>query len=96
MTEPYFSTGPRLVLDKGGVFASANLRGGGEFGETWHNGHHAFPTSARHGLRPWQLDPSATLITLLEKVGLAWDVVRISPRRIAEKTRSDALAPATV
>ena len=27
------------------------------FGEAWHNNHHAFPTSARHGLRRWQLDP---------------------------------------
>jgi stearoyl-CoA desaturase (delta-9 desaturase) len=59
------------------------------FGEAWHNGHHAFPTSARHGLRRWQVDPSAALITLLERAGLAWDVVRISPLRIAEKTRSD-------
>ena len=59
------------------------------FGEAWHNGHHAFPTSARHGLRPWQPDPAAAVITILEKAGLAWDVVRISPRRIAEKTRSD-------
>ena len=28
------------------------------FGESWHNNHHAFPTSARHGLRWWQVDPS--------------------------------------
>jgi hypothetical protein len=26
-------------------------------GEAWHNNHHAFPTSARHGLGRWQLDP---------------------------------------
>jgi stearoyl-CoA desaturase (delta-9 desaturase) len=48
------------------------------FGEAWHNNHHAFPTSARHGLGRWQLDPSAWLIAGLERVGLAWDVVRIS------------------
>jgi stearoyl-CoA desaturase (Delta-9 desaturase) len=51
------------------------------FGEAWHNNHHAFPTSARHGLGRRQLDPSAWLITGLERCHLAWDVVRISPER---------------
>jgi stearoyl-CoA desaturase (delta-9 desaturase) len=55
------------------------------FGEAWHNSHHAFPTSARHGLRRWQFDPSAWVIWGLEKVGLAWDVVRIPPERQAAK-----------
>jgi stearoyl-CoA desaturase (Delta-9 desaturase) len=55
------------------------------FGESWHNNHHAFPTSYRHGLRGWQLDISAGVIWLLEKTGLAWDVVRISPERQARK-----------
>ena len=50
-------------------------------GEAWHNNHHAFPTSARHGLRWWQLDPSAWLIAGLERVGLVWDVVYITPER---------------
>jgi stearoyl-CoA desaturase (delta-9 desaturase) len=50
-------------------------------GEAWHNNHHAFPTSARHGLRWWQLDPSAWLIAGMEHVGLVWDVIRISPQR---------------
>jgi stearoyl-CoA desaturase (delta-9 desaturase) len=50
-------------------------------GESWHNNHHAFPTSARHGLRWWQLDPSGWLIYALERVGLVWDVVRIAPER---------------
>jgi stearoyl-CoA desaturase (Delta-9 desaturase) len=50
-------------------------------GEAWHNNHHAFPTSARHGLGRWQLDPSAWLITGLERCHLAWDIVRISPER---------------
>jgi stearoyl-CoA desaturase (delta-9 desaturase) len=51
------------------------------FGESWHNNHHAFPTSARHGLRFWQIDPGAALIWVLEKTGLAWDVVRAEPAR---------------
>jgi stearoyl-CoA desaturase (delta-9 desaturase) len=55
------------------------------FGESWHNNHHAFPTSFAHGLRRWQFDPSAAIIRLMEKTGLAWDVVRISPERQARK-----------
>jgi stearoyl-CoA desaturase (delta-9 desaturase) len=55
------------------------------FGESWHNNHHAFPTSAAHGLRPWQVDSSAGVIRLLEKTGLAWDVVRVSPEKQAER-----------
>jgi fatty-acid desaturase len=54
-------------------------------GEAWHNNHHAFPTSAAHGLRRWELDPSALVIRLLEKLGLAWDVVRISNDRQGTK-----------
>jgi stearoyl-CoA desaturase (delta-9 desaturase) len=49
------------------------------FGEAWHNNHHAFPTSARHGLGRWQVDPGAWFINGLERAHLAWDVVRISP-----------------
>src|SRR5947199_382911 len=56
------------------------------FGEAWHNNHHAFPTSYRHGLRRWQIDPGAGIIRLLEKSGLAWDVVRIDPARLARRT----------
>ena len=53
------------------------------WGESWHNNHHAFPTSFRHGLRRWQLDPSAAMIRAMEITGLAWDVVRIDPARQA-------------
>ncbi len=55
------------------------------WGEAWHNNHHAFPTSYRHGLRRWQIDPSAGDIRLLEMFGLAWDVVRVDPERIARR-----------
>ncbi len=57
------------------------------FGEAWHNNHHAFPTSAQHGLGRWELDPSALVIRGLEATGLAWDVVRISPERQQSKLR---------
>lgn len=43
-------------------------------GEGWHNTHHAFPTSARHGLRWWQIDVSYWVIWMLARLGLAWDV----------------------
>jgi stearoyl-CoA desaturase (delta-9 desaturase) len=55
------------------------------FGEAWHNNHHAFPTSYEHGMRRWQFDPSRYVIRGLEKMGLVWDVVRISPERQARK-----------
>jgi stearoyl-CoA desaturase (Delta-9 desaturase) len=54
-------------------------------GESWHHNHHAFPRSAVHGLRRWEPDPSALIITGLEKLGLAHNVVRISPERQAER-----------
>jgi stearoyl-CoA desaturase (delta-9 desaturase) len=57
------------------------------FGEGWHNNHHAFPTSARHGLRSWQFDPSAVTISAMERTGLAWDVVRIPPEHQAKKVK---------
>jgi stearoyl-CoA desaturase (delta-9 desaturase) len=60
------------------------------FGEAWHNNHHAFPTSARHGLGRRQFDPSMIVIATLEKLGLAWDVVRISPERLAAKAATRA------
>jgi stearoyl-CoA desaturase (Delta-9 desaturase) len=54
-------------------------------GEAWHNNHHAFPTAAFHGMRRWELDISAIVIRAFERLGLAWDVVRITPQREAEK-----------
>ncbi len=59
------------------------------FGEAWHNNHHAFPTSARHGLGRAQLDPGAWLIAALERCHLVWDVVRITP----ERQRAKLVAP---
>jgi stearoyl-CoA desaturase (delta-9 desaturase) len=55
------------------------------FGEAWHNNHHAFPTSAWHGVGRWELDVSGLLISGMERLGLVWDVVRISPERRAAK-----------
>ncbi|HZN34988.1 MAG TPA: acyl-CoA desaturase [Pirellulaceae bacterium] len=54
-------------------------------GEGWHNNHHAFPTSARHGLAWWQLDASWLIIRGMELVGLAWNVRLPNERAIAVK-----------
>ena len=50
-------------------------------GESWHHNHHAFPRSANHGLRWWEVDISGVVIGGLEKVGLATNVVRITSER---------------
>ncbi len=55
-------------------------------GEGWHNNHHAFPTSARHGLRWWQFDGSYALIRGLELCGLAWRV-RLPSRNALDSLR---------
>jgi stearoyl-CoA desaturase (Delta-9 desaturase) len=56
------------------------------FGEGWHNNHHAFPVSARHGLRRWQLDMSWWVIRGLEKLRLVWDV-KVPDRAQQERRR---------
>jgi stearoyl-CoA desaturase (delta-9 desaturase) len=62
-------------------------------GESWHHNHHAFPRSAVHGLRRWELDPSALVIGGLERLGLAWNVVRIAPERQRVKLTSNVAEP---
>jgi stearoyl-CoA desaturase (Delta-9 desaturase) len=57
-------------------------------GEGWHNTHHAFPTSARHGLRWWQLDLSYWFIRALALAGLAWDVKVPSKEAQEEQQRA--------
>jgi stearoyl-CoA desaturase (delta-9 desaturase) len=55
-------------------------------GEAWHHNHHAFPRSAAHGLKGREIDISAAFIAGMEKLGLAWKVVRISDERQEQKT----------
>jgi stearoyl-CoA desaturase (Delta-9 desaturase) len=54
-------------------------------GEAWHNNHHAFPTSAFHGLSWRQPDISALIIRALERTGLCWDVIRVPEERRLQK-----------
>ena len=63
-------------------------------GEAWHHNHHAFPRSASHGLGRREIDVSAGVIRLMEKLGLAWNVVRISPERQSAKLIGSSPAPA--
>ena len=57
-------------------------------GEGWHNNHHAFPTSARHGLAWWQIDLSYIFIRTLEVFGLAWKVRVPAASALAAKRRA--------
>ena len=55
------------------------------FGESWHNAHHAFPASARHGLRWWEFDASWMTIRAMQLVGLARNIKLPSPSQLARK-----------
>src|SRR5688500_17604299 len=63
-------------------------------GEGWHHSHHAFPTSARHGLQRLQFDPSYALIRLFERLGWARDVKRPKPEQIQAKRQRGRAAAA--
>jgi stearoyl-CoA desaturase (Delta-9 desaturase) len=63
-------------------------------GEGWHNNHHAFPTSAKHGLKWYQFDASYVFIKTLSLLGLARNVRVPTPDRIAAKLR-ETPSPAT-
>ena len=55
------------------------------WGEGWHNNHHAFPSSARHGLKWWQFDFSWIIIRAMKLVGLAWDIKLPSAHALKSK-----------
>jgi len=58
------------------------------YGEGWHNNHHAFPKSARHGLLPWEIDMTWWAICVLKKLGLATNI------KIAKITKLESSDPA--
>jgi stearoyl-CoA desaturase (delta-9 desaturase) len=61
-------------------------------GEGWHHSHHAFPTSARHGLARTQLDPSYWLIRMFERLGWATNVKQPKPEQIEAKRQATVAA----
>jgi stearoyl-CoA desaturase (Delta-9 desaturase) len=79
-----FGTRPFKTGDRSGNVRALALF---SMGESWHNGHHAFPSSARHGIEPGQLDTSAFVIRGFEKLGWAHDVrwpdaARVDSKRV--------------
>jgi stearoyl-CoA desaturase (delta-9 desaturase) len=57
------------------------------FGESWHNNHHAFPTSAVHGIGKGQVDISAAVIRGLERLRLVSNVKHPTPKQLATKSK---------
>jgi stearoyl-CoA desaturase (delta-9 desaturase) len=57
-------------------------------GEGWHNNHHAFPTSARHGLRWWQFDSSWLLLLMMRSLRLVSNVKTPTAERMEQRRRS--------
>ena len=68
--------GPQDWIVDGAVIQAHNvpLMAIPTMGESWHSNHHAFPSSARHGLYPGQIDLGYRFVQLLQWLGLAWDV----------------------
>ncbi len=62
------------------------------FGESWHNNHHAFPWSARLGLRAWQIDPGWYVIRALKLVRAVRNVKVPSRAQILGKLKKKALS----
>lgn len=63
-------------------------------GEGWHNNHHAFPASASHGLRWWEIDVGFLFIRTLRLLGLAWRVRVPTPQKIAQRIAEGGPPPA--
>jgi stearoyl-CoA desaturase (delta-9 desaturase) len=77
--------GPQDWIVDGAVIQAHNvpLMAIPTMGEAWHSNHHAFPSSARHGLYPGQIDLGWHFVQLLEALGLAWNVkvpAKLPPR----------------
>lgn len=55
-------------------------------GEGWHNNHHRYPASARHGFARWEIDITWLLLLLMKKLGLIWELKPI-PARVQQEMR---------
>jgi stearoyl-CoA desaturase (delta-9 desaturase) len=78
----YFGRRRFAIPDRSGNLLSLAIL---SLGDSWHHNHHAFPRSARHGLRWWELDITGALIGAMSTVGLAWNVVSIDDERVRER-----------
>jgi stearoyl-CoA desaturase (delta-9 desaturase) len=56
-------------------------------GEGWHNNHHRYAASARHGFMWWEIDPTYYVLRLLQAVGLIWDL-RLPPKELIDQRRA--------
>lgn len=81
-------------FNSGDLSTNNALVGIAALGEGWHNNHHAFPTSARHGLEWWQFDISWIVIRGMQAVGLAWKVKLPSESDMANRRRDPNKRPA--
>jgi len=61
-------------------------------GESWHNMHHSDPACARHGADPWQIDVSAAVIRIFERLGWATSVHWPDPVRLDSRRRDQGQA----
>jgi sn-1 stearoyl-lipid 9-desaturase len=87
------TTGPQSWIVDHGAVQAHNVPWAAipSMGESWHNNHHAFPASARHGLYPGQIDLGFRFVQLLERLGLAWDVQ--TPDTLPPRPGITAVAP---
>jgi stearoyl-CoA desaturase (delta-9 desaturase) len=85
--------GPRSWHIEGAGVQGYNVRYCGliTMGEAWHNNHHAFPASARLGLRPGEIDPGWWVLMLLARLGLVWNVK--TPDKLPPRPNLIALHP---
>lgn len=58
------------------------------YGEGWHNNHHAFQSSARHGLKWWEFDTTYLMIKVLKLFGLATDIKIPTKHQLATKAQA--------
>jgi stearoyl-CoA desaturase (delta-9 desaturase) len=77
-----FGTQPFGAKDRSTNFAPLALL---SFGDAWHNAHHAFPRSARHGMQSGQIDIAAEVIGIFERLGWATDVHRTRQALVENK-----------
>ena len=89
------TSGPQNWLVDDGAVQAHNVPWAAipSMGESWHNNHHAFPASARHGLYPGELDIGFAFLKLLERFGCGWGIQTpdvLPPRRGITAVRPDA------